>query len=256
MKEKEVAFLLSTYTVGMGISPTGIETRFEEREILEVVRIGDDYETKSIVTITGYLNDTIEMDVKWNEDELETYKHNQKVLDLVRRGKAIIRDNLKVMTLSDEIEWPADEDVYSQLEITSYDRNEYHLFISIKGVDEKELAEFGGLDVQVKAVKHLIQNISRLDFSPPNDNYPTERKTFALYINEIGELMRNLSLDQEKLKELSNMDLVKRFMDQWQEESEIVAIIEIDNEEIRKEVEGFEMRQRMINDVLNNKVEI
>jgi hypothetical protein len=256
MKEKEVAFELSPYTVGMGISPTGIESHFEEREILEVVRIGDDYETKSNVTITGYLNDTIEMDVKWNEEELEKYKHHQKVLDLVKRGKAIIRDNLKIMTLSDEIEWPADDDVYSQLEITSYDRNENHIFISIKGVDEQELAEFGGLDVQVKAVKHLIQNISRVDFSPPKDNYPTERKVFALYLNEIGELMRNLSLYQEELKDISNMELVKHFMEQWQGESELVAIIEKDNEEMRKEAERFEMRQRMINDVLNNKVEI
>jgi hypothetical protein len=256
MKENEVVFELSNYTVGMRVSPMGIDSRFEEREILEVVRIGDDYETKSIVTITGYLNDTIEMDVKWNEEELETYKHNQKVLDLVKRGKAIIRDNLKVMLLSDDIEDSVDDDVYSILEITSYDRNENHLFISIKGVDEHELAEFGGLDVQVKAVKHLITNISRVDFSPPKDRFPTERKIFALYLNEIGELMRNFSLDQEKLKDISNMDLVKRFLEQWQEESELVALIEKDNEEMRKEVERFEMRQRRINDVLNNKVEI
>jgi hypothetical protein len=255
MKEKEVLFELSECIVGQGISPTGIESHMEKREILEKKRIGDDYETKSIVTITGYLNDTIEMVVKWNEEEFDKYKHHQKVLELVRRVKVMIRDDLKIMFLfddEDEID-QGYEEVYSQLEITSYDRQENHIYIWVKGVDDRELAEFGGLDVQVKAVKHLISNLSRLDFHQEKGEYPIERKIYALYLNEIGKLMRNLLLDQERIKGISNMDLVKQFMAHWQEESELVAVIDKDNEEIRREDERYERRQRNINNKIKNR---
>jgi hypothetical protein len=45
---------------------------------------------------------------------------------------------------------------------------------------------FSGLDLQMKAVKHLIYNTVQSDFDQEKGGYPTKRKMFALYLNELG----------------------------------------------------------------------
>ncbi|PFP29424.1 hypothetical protein COJ96_11005 [Bacillus sp. AFS073361] len=248
MAEKEVVLELSDYGGGVGISPRGIESNFEEIEVDEVTWTGDQCDIKTIVTITGYLNDKIELVVKWNDEEVDKYKDKPIVLALVDEGKELIFNNLKRMAALDDMYIDEDEDDieeedsdggYSQFEITDVDRKGNDLSITIKGVDDNELAHFGGLDLHVKAVKNLIGNTNGTDFARDNGDFSIEGKVFALYLNEIGELMRNFSPDRQMLKDISNMDLVKNFMEHWQEDKELVAIIEKDNEEIIKETEAI-----------------
>jgi hypothetical protein len=98
----------------------------------------------------------------------------------------------------------------------------------------------------MKAVKHLIHNTVRSDFDKEKAGYPTERKMFALYLKKIEELMRNLSTDAHRLEEISNMDLVKHFMDLWQEDRVLIETIRKDNEEISKETEKYKTLQSKI----------
>jgi hypothetical protein len=240
-------FELSEFNFGRGITPKGIESDFISIEVQEQAGIWNFFKSNTLLTITGYLEEDFEVIVKWKEDEKDKYKDSQKVIDLVSQGKKIILDNLRIMSQldlkGDELyeEMKRRHSKLSSIEFTSLDRQGNDLFISIDGVDDKILTLFSGLDLQMKAVKHLIHNTVRSDFDKENDGYPTERKMFALYLNEIGELMRNLSTDPHGLEEISNMDLVKHFMDHWQEERELIDVIEKDKEEIRKESEKYMM---------------
>jgi hypothetical protein len=256
-KQAEI-FELSEFNFGRGISPIGIESDFIEIEVQEPSGNGGLFEFNPIVTMTGYLDGDFDVIVKWKEDKKDKFRINQKVLDLVSQGENLILDNLRIMSQLDL----KGEELYeemkrrnrslSSIEFTSLDRQGNDLFISIDGVDDKILALFSGLDLQMKVVKHLIHNTVRSDFDQEKGGYPTERKMFALYLNEIGELMRNVSTDSHRLEEISNMDLVKRFMDHWHEDRELIDVIKKDNEEIRKEEERFEKRQGIINSIINN----
>jgi hypothetical protein len=201
------------------------------------------------------LDGDFEVIVKWKEDKKDKYKNSQnsqKVLDLVSQGENLILDNLRIMSQldlkGDELyeEMKRRHSKLSSIEFTSLDRQGIDLFISINGVDDKILTLFSGLDLHMKVVKHLIHNTVRSDFDHEKGGYPTERKMFALYLNEIGELMRNLSTDSHRLEDISNMDLVKHFMDHWQEDYVLIETIGKDNEEISKETEKYKALQRKI----------
>ncbi|WP_251554000.1 hypothetical protein [Neobacillus muris] len=249
MEELEVVIELSDIGGGIGISPRGIESNFEEIEVDEVTWVDGDCDIKTIVTIRGYLNDKIEMVITWNDKEAERYKDNPKVNALIEEGKEIILDNLAHMAALDDFDEEDEnfdsDDIaeYSFFEAHDVDRRGNDLFISVKGVDDRELAHFGGLDLHVKAVKNLISNTNGTDFSRDNGDFAIEGKVFALYLNEIGELMRNLHVDSDMLNGISNMELVKNFMEHWHEDNELVAIVEKDNEEIRKERERIEKEE-------------
>lgn len=270
MEKKEVVIELGDIGGGIGISPRGVESNFEEIEVQEVTWFGDDCDIKTIVTITGYLNDKIEIVVSRNDEEMDKYNDNPLVSALIDEGKKVILDSLKNMAAlddmyiddEDEEEDYIDEDdsekKYSKFEISDIDRKGNDLSITIKGVDDNELAHFGGLDLHVKAVKNLIGNTNGTDFARDNGDFAIEGKVFALYLNEIGELMRNFSPERDMLKSVSNMDLVKNFMEHWHEDRELVAIIEKDNEEIRKETEAIrkeedEIWNNMMKDIKNKK---
>lgn len=132
---------------------------------------------------------------------------------------------------------------YSKLEQRGIDRKGNDITISVKGVDDHELAHHGGLDLHIKAVKTLIANTNGTDFAKENGDFAIEAKVFALYLNEVGELMRNLALDRDMLKNISNMELVKQFLEQWHEDQELVTFIEKDNEEIRRETEAIKKEE-------------
>ncbi|SDN62438.1 hypothetical protein [Bacillus sp. OK048] len=270
MKEKEVVIKLSDhYGGGIGISPRGIESNFEEIEVDEVTWIGDQCEIKTIATITGYLNAKIEIVVKWDDDKIEKYKDNKLVFALIEQGKELILGNLKSMAAHDGMylddedddfyEVESNEDGYSKFELSAQDRIGNDILISVNGVDDNELAHFGGLDLHIKSVKTLISNTHGIDFARDNGDFAIEGKVFALYLNEIGELMRNLSPERNLLKDVSNMDLVKHFINHWSEDKELVAIIDKDNKEIRKETEAIRKEedeiwnnmQKQINNKLN-----
>lgn len=62
-------------------------------------------------------------------------------------------------------------------------------------------------------------------------------------MNEVGELLRNLSFDPEYLDEYSNIDLVKMFLEKELKNPAIAKVIEKDNAEVlqeRKEIEREE----------------
>ena len=250
MEELEVVIELSDIGGGIGISPRGIESNFEEIEVDEVTWVDGDCDIKTIVTIRGYLNDKIEMVITWNDEEAERYKDNPKVNALIIEGEEIILNSLKHMVALDDFagedeDFDSDDNAeYSFFEAHDVDRRGNDLFISVKGVDDRELAHFGGgLDLHVKAVKNLISNTNGTDFARDNGDFAIEGKVFALYLNEIGELMRNFSPDPDMLDGISNMDLVKNFMEHWHEDKELVVIVEKDNEEIRKEREQIEKEE-------------
>jgi hypothetical protein len=250
VEKKEEIVELSDFNFGRGTSPKGIELDFISIEVQEQAGIWDLFKSNILLTITGYLDDDFEVIVKWKDDEKDRYKDSQMVIDLVSRGKNLILDNLRIMSQldlkGDELyeEMKMRHSKLSSIEFSSLDRQGNDLFINIDGVDDKILTLFSGLDLQMKAVKHLIHNTVRSDFDQENEGYPTERKMFALYLNEIGELMRNLSTDPHGLEGISNMDLVKHFMDHWQEDRVIIDVIEKDNEEIRKESEKYMSLQK------------
>jgi hypothetical protein len=250
VEKKEEIVELSDFNFGRGTSPKGIELDFISIEVQEQAGIWDLFKSNILLTITGYLDDDFEVIVKWKDDEKDKYKDSQMVIDLVSQGKNLILDNLRVMSQldlkGDELyeEMKRRHSKLSSIEFNSLDRQGNDLFIYIDGVDDKILTLFSGLDLQMKAVKHLIHNTVRSDFEQEKGGYPTERKMFALYLNEIGELMRNLSTDSQELKEISNMDLVKHFMDHWQEDRVIIDVIEKDNVEIRKESEKYMSLQK------------
>lgn len=66
----------------------------------------------------------------------------------------------------------------------------------------------------------------------------------ALYLNEVGELLRNLSIDSDYLTEYSNMDLVKMFLENELKNPEIAKVIEKDNAEIQQEREEIEKEEK------------
>ena len=69
-------------------------------------------------------------------------------------------------------------------------------------------------------------------------------KIVALYLNEIGELLRNLSLDPEYLDEYSNIDLDKMFLENELGNPVIVRVVEKDNAEIQQEREEIEKEEK------------
>lgn len=123
----------------------------------------------------------------------------------------------------------------SWFELNDVDRRGNDIQIKCEGVDDKDLAHFGGLDLHVKAVKTLIANANGLSFPEKEGDFNIGDKVVALYLNEIGELIRSLSPEPDFLSEYTNMDLVEDFMKHWKENKEIVDIIERDQIMIKED---------------------
>jgi hypothetical protein len=117
------------------------------------------------------------------------------------------------------------------------DRNGNDLKIRCEGVDDKVLSHFGGLDLHVKATKEMISDSSSFSFPEKAGDYMINHKVIALYLNEIGELIRNSSIVPEYLEENSNIQLVKDFIENIKNNPNLVEIIDKDNGAIRKEKE-------------------
>ncbi|MEC1722836.1 hypothetical protein [Schinkia azotoformans] len=132
----------------------------------------------------------------------------------------------------------------SGFQVNGVDRRGNDITIRCEGVDDKELAHFGGLDIHVKATKMLIGDSQNgMSFPEKEGDYDIGSKVVALYLNEVGELLRNLSFDPEYLDEYSNIDLVKMFLENELKNPAIAKVIEKDNAEIlqeRKEIEREE----------------
>lgn len=93
---------LSDIGGGIAESPKGILSNFEEIEVEEVIWSQDELiEIRNLVTITGYLNEKIEVVIKWNDDYFEKYKNNEKVRELIEEGEKIIVESLAYMAKMD-----------------------------------------------------------------------------------------------------------------------------------------------------------
>lgn len=135
--------------------------------------------------------------------------------------------------------------VKSGFEVHGVDRMGNDITIRCEGVDDKELAHFGGLDLHVKATKMLIGDSQNgMSFPEKEGDYEIGSKVVALYLNEVGELLRNLSFDPEYLDEYSNIDLVKMFLENELKNPAIAKVIEKDNAEIQQEREEIEKEEK------------
>jgi uncharacterized protein (UPF0303 family) len=83
----------------------------------------------------------------------------------------------------------------SNASITTVDRLGHNLTISYEGVDQQELAHYGGSDLHVTATKEMISNLNVLTFPEKDGDHLIAEKVAALYLNEIGEFLRNSSMD-------------------------------------------------------------
>jgi hypothetical protein len=141
----------------------------------------------------------------------------------------------------------------SNFELQSVDNLGNEIKIKCTGVDDKELAHFGGLDLHVKTVKTLIENTNGMSFAEQEGDYAIQDKVTALYLNHIGQFIRDNSI--HKLEGISNMDLVKNFLDQWDGNVEVVAVVERENERNAKVAEEAKKEEDAIwdNIKLNSK---
>ncbi|MBT2727815.1 hypothetical protein J7E63_12790 [Bacillus sp. ISL-75] len=141
----------------------------------------------------------------------------------------------------------------SKFVLNTVDRNGHDLIISVEGVDDHQLAHFGGLDLHVKATKEMISDINGTSFPEKEGDYLITEKVIALYLNEIGELIRNSSLDPEYLEGFSNTDLVKDFLNNIEENKFILDVIEKDNELIKKHKDEIKHEEDQIwNNILSD----
>ncbi|OIJ09404.1 hypothetical protein BKP35_16230 [Anaerobacillus arseniciselenatis] len=113
--------------------------------------------------------------------------------------------------------------------INTVDRKGNNLKITVEGVDDQELAHFGGLDLHVKAAKAMIGNTDGMTFPEKHGDIFIAEKVAALYLNEIGEMLRNSYDDPEYLEELTNIELVKDFFNRIHENKEVLEVVEKDN---------------------------
>lgn len=129
--------------------------------------------------------------------------------------------------------------------IRTVDRKGNDLEITVKGVDDRELAHFGGLDLHLKATKAMIADANTLSFPEKDGDYAIREKVAALYINEIGEFLRNTSHDPDFLNNISNMELVRDFLITI-ENPEVLQVIEKDNDLIKTEALQLEQEEEDI----------
>lgn len=119
----------------------------------------------------------------------------------------------------------------SNFTLNGVDKNGHALKITCEGIDDKELAHSGGLDLIVKATKHMISSTNNpMDFPEKEGDYLISDKVIALYLNEIGNLIRNTSSEPEYLENISNIELVKSFIEHINENPEVAALVKKDNE--------------------------
>jgi hypothetical protein len=144
----------------------------------------------------------------------------------------------------------------SFFEINTVDRKGNDLYIRCEGVDDKHLASFGGLDLHVKATKEMISDINSTSFVEKDGDYEITNKVIVLYLNEIGELIRNSSMEPEYLDGYTNIQLVEDFLKNIKENPAIVKVIENDNEEIKNEKEMIEKEEgEIFRSILESRVD-
>lgn len=144
---------------------------------------------------------------------------------------------------------------HSNFTINGVDRTGVDIKITCEGIDDQSLAHFGGLDLVLKAARQLISAThNSMSFPEKEGDYDISDKVVALLLNEVGELIRNTSIDPGHIKDTSNIELVKDFMERIHENQALFKIIEMDNNIIREANEKVQEEENEIwNDILKSK---
>lgn len=144
---------------------------------------------------------------------------------------------------------------HSNFTINGVDRTGADIKITCEGIDDQSLAHFGGLDLVLKAARQLISATHNpMSFPEKEGDYDISDKVVALLLNEVGELIRNTSIDPEHFKDTTNIELVKDFMERIHENQALFKIIEMDNNIIREANEKVQEEENEIwNDILKSK---
>jgi hypothetical protein len=121
-----------------------------------------------------------------------------------------------------------EEPEITDFEVNSADHLGNPIKITCVGVDDNELAHFGGLDLHVKAVKILIQNTHGMSFAEQAGDFNITDKVIALYLNQIGQFIKDNSSDD--VENVSNMDLIKYFMDDMSKNKAVMEVIDRENQ--------------------------
>ncbi|TCJ00958.1 hypothetical protein [Cytobacillus praedii] len=122
----------------------------------------------------------------------------------------------------------------SVFEHHSEDRKGNELIIKCEGTDDQELAKFGGLDLHIKATREMISNVSAASFPEKDGDLDIYYKIAALYLNEIGYLLRNSAFDSELFEGNTNIELVKMFLDDFDKNPILTKLVEKDDKEIKE----------------------
>jgi len=139
--------------------------------------------------------------------------------------------------------------------IRSADYNGNDISITCEGIDDEKLAHFGGLDLYLKAARVLIASTqSPMSFPEKNGDYNIRRKVVGLLINEIGELIRNSSPDEEYLTGYSNIELVEEYLQELKNDTNLKEIIEQDESLIRKYKEDLWEEEKEIWDRIDEEI--
>lgn len=109
------------------------------------------------------------------------------------------------------------------------------LKITIEGDYQPELAHYGGMDLQLLAIRNLISNI---DTKFAEERYPDiDNIVIALLLNEIGESVRESYERFFDCDEQSNIDLLKMFINDISDAPHIKKILDNDTVLLEKERE-------------------
>ncbi|PKG46532.1 MULTISPECIES: hypothetical protein [unclassified Planococcus (in: firmicutes)] len=120
--------------------------------------------------------------------------------------------------------------------LKGHDRKGNMLEIEYKGVDYKELAHFGGLDLHVNTTKHLISStLESISFAEKEGDFLIGDKVAALYLNEIGEFYRHCHSNPDAWEGMSNIEVIQYFIKEQVSVREVEAIIKNDEELMAKE---------------------
>ncbi|WP_391558954.1 hypothetical protein [Robertmurraya sp.] len=147
----------------------------------------------------------------------------------------------------------------SNFTINSIDRKGEPIKITCEGIDDQQLAHFGGLDLAVKAARTLIAATNNpMSFPEKEGDYYISDKVVALLLNEVGELIRNTSPEPDYIADISNIELVKDFLEHLPENREVTQVIEEDNQLIqeankREREEEDKIWQNIMSDFNQNK---
>lgn len=107
--------------------------------------------------------------------------------------------------------------------------------ITVEGTGETNVSNSVRLNLHINATRAMIADTVILTKDESQKDLDISEKVIALYLNEIGQLIRHTSIHSDLLNRKSNFHLVKDFLYHIQNNEDIKAIIDLDNMELKRE---------------------